>query len=273
MPSNNRNEPDNELDLFEALAAQVFGGTFSILQDVMQGGNGQIHMGNDLPAQGPPVWDDGQDFRKLVKTNRNREETTTTDKENSQHLTKDEKPGSLHVFIDQSEQSRTPQPISIRQKPTSLLDLLFENHSGFQSKDESTIIDDSQSGTNWSFSSSSSRTVMLEDGSQETVTTKSINGVTETYKKVVRPDGTIVETVEPKPNQLDWTRPFKQLEDKVNQAWEDSQPEREQTLVELDRAATSLGKAYTGIREGIFSRFLNTFLNDQSSNDGDRSST
>ncbi|KAG2186178.1 hypothetical protein INT43_002616 [Umbelopsis isabellina] len=257
MPSNNRNEPDNELDLFEALAAQVFGGTFSILQDVMQGGSGQIHLGTDLPTQGPPVWDDGQDFRKLVKNSRNREEATATDNENTQHLTRDEKPGSLHVFIDQSEQNRIPQPVSIRQKPTSLLDLLFENHLGFHNKDESTIIDDSQSGT----------VLMLEDGSQETVTTKSINGLTETYKKVVRPDGTIVETVEPKQNPLDWTRPLKQLEDKVNQAWEDSQPEREQTLVELDRAATSLGKAYTGIREGIFSRLWNAFADDKPPND------
>lgn len=152
MPSNNHNEPDNELDLFEALAAQVFGGTFSILQDVLQGGNGQIHMGNNLPStQGPPVWDDGQDFRKLVKSNRNREETTSADRTNAQHMTNDEKPGSLHVFMDQSEQSRTPQPISLRQKPTSLLDLLFETHSGFQNHDESTTIDDSQSGTVRSF--------------------------------------------------------------------------------------------------------------------------
>lgn len=112
---------------------------------------------------------------------------------------------------------------------------------------------------------------MLEDGSQETVTTKSNNGVTETYKKVVRPDGTIVESVVPKQNPLDWTRPLKQLENKVNQVWEDSQPELDQTLVELDRAATSLGKAYTGIREGIFSRLWNAFGDDKSSNGSGRS--
>jgi hypothetical protein len=147
MPTNNHNEPDNELDLFEALAAQVFGGTFSILQDVMQGGNGHVQMSNDLPTQGPPVWDDGQDFRKLVKSKRNQEQSDFKDGEESQNLTNDEKPGSLHVLIDQTEQSRTPQPVSIRQKPSSLLDLLFESHPAFQSQGDSAIIDNGQSGT------------------------------------------------------------------------------------------------------------------------------
>jgi hypothetical protein len=98
---------------------------------------------------------------------------------------------------------------------------------------------------------------LLPDGSQETVITKSVNGVTETIRKVQNPDGTIVETVEPSVKGLDWRAPLQSIEQKVNRAWEDSQPEIYQSMAELDKAASSLSKAYTGIREGMVSRFWN----------------
>jgi hypothetical protein len=100
---------------------------------------------------------------------------------------------------------------------------------------------------------------LLPDGSEETITTKSVNGVTETVKRIKNPDGTIMEIVEPSKKPLHWTAPLQSLEDKVSKVWEDSRPELDQSMAELDRAATSIAKAYSGIRDGMFSKLWNTF--------------
>lgn len=111
---------------------------------------------------------------------------------------------------------------------------------------------------------------MLPDGSVETVITKSINGVTETIRKVENADGSIVETVESGKKRLDWKAPLQSIEDKMNKVWEDSKPEREQSMAELDRAASSLAKAYSGIRDGIFTRLWNSFAGHEPQNNTDR---
>ncbi|KAI9277683.1 hypothetical protein BC943DRAFT_332577 [Umbelopsis sp. AD052] len=256
MPNNN--QPDNELDMFEALATQIFGGTFSVLQDVLNGRSGHIVINDSQTIAGPPTWDDGSDFRKLAKTKRENEQPVLKENKSNEELREDMTSRSWRSPINEQPSQSV---ISTNAGPTSLLDLLFRTHSAFQSQGDSAIFGDGNTeGSSWNFSSSSSRTTMLPDGSQETVITKSVNGVTETIRKVQQPDGTIVESIEPSVKGLDWKAPLQSIEQKVNRAWEDSQPEIYQSMAELDKAASSLSKAYTGIREGIASRFWNAFI-------------
>ncbi|CAO3688404.1 unnamed protein product [Umbelopsis ramanniana] len=203
--------------------------------------------------------DHGSDFRKLAKTKRRNEESVLEEDNGNDGLRGDMSSRSWRSPVNEREQP-SQSVISTGAHPTSLMDLLFKTHATFQSQDDSSIFGNGGTeGSSWNFSSSSSRTTSLPDGSQETVITKSVNGVTETVRKIQHPDGTIVETVEPSVNGLDWKAPLQSIEQKVNKAWEDSQPEIYQSMAELDQAATSLSKAYTGIREGFISRFWNAF--------------
>ncbi|KAI8577485.1 hypothetical protein K450DRAFT_282574 [Umbelopsis ramanniana AG] len=260
MPNDNHNQPDNELDMFEAFAAQIFGGTFNVIQDVLSGGSGHIVINDSQTTAGPPTWDDGSDFRKLAKTKRRNDQPVLEEDKGNEELREDVSPRSWRSPITEQEQP-SQSVISTNARPTSLLDLLFRTHTAFQSQGDSAILGNGDTeGSSWNFSSSSSRTISLPDGSQETVIKKSVNGVTETIRKVQHPDGTTVETIEPSVKGLDWKAPLQSIEQKVNRAWEDSQPEIHQSMAELDKAASSLSKAYTGIREGIANRFWNAFI-------------
>jgi len=271
MPNNNLNEPGNDLDMFEALAAQIFGGTFSIMQEVLQGGTGHIMIDDDQSAAGPPVWDDGSDFRRLAKIKHSNSQhiSKNTDGNNEIHSDRISKP--VRVDHNHTEQDSMPVVSTSQQQPLSILDLLFKTHPAFRSEGDAAIFgNSSDGGSGWSFSSSSARTTILPDGSEETVITKSVNGISETIRQVKKPDGSVVETVEPSKKQLDWTAPLRSIEDRVTKVWEVSKPELDQSMADLDRAASSIAKAYSGVRDGFFTRLSHTFTGDDSKNSEDR---
>jgi hypothetical protein len=139
MPNDNHNQPDNELDMFEALAAQIFGGTFSVLQDVLSGGSGHIVINDSQTTAGPPTWDDGSDFRKLAKTNRRNEQPVLEEDKGNEELRGDMTSRSWRSAISEQQEQPSQSAISTSAQPTSLLDLLFRTHSAFQSQGDSAI--------------------------------------------------------------------------------------------------------------------------------------
>lgn len=145
MPNKNHNEPDNELDMFEAFAAQIFGSTFSVMQDVLQGGTGHIMINDDQATAGPPTWDDGSDFRKLAKTKRNNNQAASEAGED-EVTDSDRNSRSLRGPLNRQDQTFLPVVSNSQQQPSSILDLLFKSHPAFQSEDDSMIFGNGQSG-------------------------------------------------------------------------------------------------------------------------------
>lgn len=139
MPSNNYNEPDNELDMFEALAAQFFGGTFNVLQEVLNGGSGHIVINDSQSTAGPPTWDDGSDFRKLAKTKRRDKESVLEEDNGNEKLRGNMSSRSWRSPATEKEQPS--QSVISTGHPTSLMDLLFKTHATFQSQGDSSIFD------------------------------------------------------------------------------------------------------------------------------------
>lgn len=150
MPKDNHNQPDNELDMFEALAAQFFGGTFNVLQEVLNGGSGHIVINDSQTTAGPPTWDDGSDFRKLAKTKRRNEGSVLEEDNGNEELRGDMSSRSWRSPVNEQEQP-SQSVISTGAHPTSLMDLLFKTHATFQSQGDSSIF--GNGGTEGSVSS------------------------------------------------------------------------------------------------------------------------
>lgn len=139
MPNNNHNEPENELDMFEALAAQIFGGTFSVMKEVMQGGTGHIMINDDQTAAGPPVWDDGSDFRRLAKTNGSKGQAISIEGDNKEKSISDRRVESRRISLSNPDQPSAPVVSTSYQQPTPIFDLLFNSHPARLSEGDTVI--------------------------------------------------------------------------------------------------------------------------------------
>ncbi|KAI8366839.1 uncharacterized protein BYT42DRAFT_618345 [Radiomyces spectabilis] len=173
MAINNDDHPQSELDMLEHAMNSMMQGTFSLLFKNLL--DPSIFDDRQFPAamdqaritNGEPlVESEGSDFRRIAqkaRRQRNPDEST-------------EAPEEIVSAAGHTWGSDKDVPVGFPSLSTLFASMIPSDNM------------------TWSSSSTSTRSVVHPDGTEETTTVQSRNGVTETIKKVRYPDGTIEET-------------------------------------------------------------------------------
>ncbi|KAI8073103.1 hypothetical protein BC940DRAFT_290544 [Gongronella butleri] len=217
--------PQSELDMLESMLNHMFAGTVSMLFKTIND-PGLVEISSPLPSDAQrstaSIQDlDGSDFvrisQKRQRQRQQKDENDTMDAIHEEHdpslasmqppspppqqqkqhpLTprhvdamEGQAPDSPHNIISIFNQDR---PLDLFHSGTNLLSTLF----GALQHDPSMTSTTDHQGNQWSFSamSTSQRSTVLPDGTEETVTTTQRNGQTETVTRVRYADGTVQET-------------------------------------------------------------------------------
>ncbi|KAI8877154.1 hypothetical protein K501DRAFT_326680 [Backusella circina FSU 941] len=206
--NNNNNNIDTELDMIEHAMNTMMKGTFSLLfkqlvepsifesnpsmTTTIINGNNVNNNNNELAAVDDEFG--GNDFKRLAqKSKKNRGVISNDDV--SQENNKDRE---IVRFSDHANSSDSMiNPIG------SIFNLLLGggdelSHIINQTSMRTNTDQNSHADDGWLYSSTSQRTVVQPDGTQETITTTKRNGVTETVKQIKYADGRMEESREEK---------------------------------------------------------------------------
>ncbi|ORX54504.1 hypothetical protein DM01DRAFT_1407347 [Hesseltinella vesiculosa] len=201
----NNHYPQSELDVLEAMLNNMFSGTMSMLLKTMQ--EPTLIEISPSPADRQTTHQiaelDGSDFQRISQKRRQRlieqgTETSSNDGDGDQAQTTLVSPPSNSTACPTLASPQNSisifnqdQPVDFFRTGTSLLSTLFS-----AMEQDIHARHDQANSSHWSFTSTSTsqRSTILPDGTEETVITTNRNGQTETMTRIKFPDGTIQET-------------------------------------------------------------------------------
>ncbi|ORZ02792.1 hypothetical protein BCR43DRAFT_482177 [Syncephalastrum racemosum] len=199
------NDPQSELELIEQSFNNMVNGAFSLFfRQVFEPVVDEVS--RDMPqstieANGAF---DGSDFRRLAHKSKQRQRQPEDSDSNKYHEPDTrgarKTPDELVSGGAWDERSPAPLPALGRSPMMDLFQLLVSEPDVVPAQERRVMQEQYPETQNtWMFSSSSQRTSVQADGTEETVSTTTRNGVTETIRRVRYPDGSTEEFQEQRP--------------------------------------------------------------------------